>query len=91
MSKKVEENYERKRSKENFGISEKDVTLVKLLISNPKVPLENLAKSLGVTKQALAKRKRKLEENEIIKSYLFWNVLLRFELTKYLLFKVKLL
>ncbi len=69
--------------KKIFGISEKDITLVKLLISNPKIPLKNLAKILGVTKQALAKRKRKLEENEIIKSYLFWNVLPRFELTKY--------
>jgi len=72
-----------KEIEEIFGISEKDIALVKLLISNPKISLESLAKNLGVTKQALAKRKRKLEEKEIIKSYLFWNVLPRFELTKY--------
>jgi len=72
-----------KEIEEIFGISEKDIALVKLLISNPKISLESLTKNLGVTKQALAKRKRKLEEREIIKSYLFWNVLPRFELTKY--------
>jgi len=72
-----------KELEEIFGITRKDITLVKLLISNPKISLEKLAQNLGVTKQALAKRKRKLEEKEIIKSYMFWNVLPKFEVTKY--------
>lgn len=66
---------------EIFGISRKDITLIKLLINNPKISLEKLAQNLGVSKQTLAKRK--LEEKEVIKSYLFWNILPKFEVLKY--------
>ncbi|MGQ4914436.1 MAG: winged helix-turn-helix transcriptional regulator [Candidatus Asgardarchaeia archaeon] len=66
-----------------FSISKKDFVLVKVLIDNPSSSLEDLAKILGITKQALSKRKRKLEERRVIKSYLFWDILPKFEVTKY--------
>ncbi len=63
-------------------VTDRDVELVNLLIENPGLSLEELGARLGITKQAVAERKRRLEEAGFTRSFYFWNVTPRFECTK---------
>ncbi len=63
-------------------VTDRDVEMVNLLIDNPTMSLEALGSRLGVTKQAVAERKAKIEQMGYTKSYYFWNMTPRFEGTK---------
>ena len=63
-------------------VTDRDVELVDLLIENPSLSLEELGERLGITKQAVAERRKRLEEEGFSKSFYFWNITPRFECTK---------
>lgn len=63
-------------------VTDRDVEMVDLLIEDPSLSLEELGARLGITKQAVAERKRRLEEEGFTKSFYFWNITPRFECTK---------
>ncbi|MDH5441461.1 MAG: AsnC family protein [Candidatus Bathyarchaeota archaeon] len=55
-------------------VTDRDAEMVSLLIRDPSLSLDELGAKLGVTKQAVAERKRRLEEEGFTKSFYFWNV-----------------
>jgi len=59
------------------------------LIENPGLSLEELGAKLGVSKQAVAERKAKLEEEGFTKSFYFWNITPRFECTMRLVVQLR--
>jgi len=63
--------------------------MVDLLIEEPNLSLDELGAKLGVTKQAVAERKSKLEETGFTRIFYFWNVTPRFECTKRVLVEVE--
>lgn len=63
-------------------VTDRDVEMVSLLIEDPDLSLEELGARLGITKQAVAERKRRLEEAGFARSFYFWNITPRFECTK---------
>ncbi len=63
-------------------VTDRDVEMVNLLIEDPSLSLEELGVRLGITKQAVAERKRRLEEAGFTKNFYFWNITPRFECTK---------
>lgn len=63
-------------------VTDRDVELVNLLIEDPSLSLEELGARLGITKQAVAERKRRLEDAGFTKGFYFWNITPRFEGTK---------
>ncbi len=63
-------------------VTDRDVELVDLLIKNPSLSLEELGERLGITKQAVAERRKRLEEEGFARSFYFWNITPRFECTK---------
>jgi hypothetical protein len=63
-------------------VTDRDVEMVNHLIEDPGLSLEELGTRLGVTKQAIAERKKRLEEEGFVKSFYFWNITPRFESTK---------
>lgn len=63
-------------------VTDRDVEMVNHLIEDPGLSLEELGTRLGVTKQAIAERKKRLEEEGFVKSFYFWNITPRFEGTK---------
>jgi len=64
------------------SITKKDRQLIQLLIENPKLTNTKVAKILGVSKQVVSERRRKLETEGIIQNYVFWNIVPRVKLTK---------
>jgi len=63
-------------------VTVRDVEIVNLLIEDPNLSLEELGTRLGITKQAVAERKKRLEEEGFTESFYFWNITPRFECTK---------
>ena len=63
-------------------VTDRDIEMVNLLIAEPNLSLDQLGNRLGITKQAVAERKRRLEEEGFTASYYFWNMTPRFEGTK---------
>jgi len=70
-------------------VTDRDVEMVNLLIKESTLSLDELGAKLGVTKQAVAERKSKLEETGFTKSFYFWNITPRFECTKRVLIKLE--
>jgi len=70
-------------------VTDRDAEMVNLLIKDPSLSLDELGAKLGVTKQAVAERKRRLEEEGFTKSFYFWNISPRFECTKRVLIEVE--
>jgi len=70
-------------------VTDRDIEMVNLLIENPSLSLEELGSRLGVTKQAVAERKGKLEQMGFTRSFYFWNMTPRFEGTKRLLIGIE--
>ena len=64
------------------SITEKDRQLIQLLIENPRLTNTKIAKMLSVSKQVVSERRRKLESEGIIQSYISWNIAPRVKLTK---------
>mgnify|MGYP001138440499 CR=1 FL=1 len=62
-------------------VTEKDIELVNLLILHPDLALEKIGAMLGISKQAVAERKSRLEEQGFTKLFYFWNIAPRFEST----------
>lgn len=50
-------------------MDEKDVTILRLLIENARLPLTKIAEKVGITDVAVKKRIKKLEKEGIIKKY----------------------
>jgi len=69
-------------------VTDRDVEMVNLLIEDPSLSLEELGERLGITKQAVAERKRRLEEAGFTKNFYFWNITPRFECTKRVFIKI---
>jgi len=70
-------------SKDYMGqVTDRDIEMVDLLIKNPNLSVDEIGSKLGVTKQAAAERKSKLEQMGFAKSFYFWNITPRFEGTK---------
>jgi DNA-binding Lrp family transcriptional regulator len=55
-------------------IMEKDKQLIQLIISQPTLTNSQIAKLLGVSKQAVSERRKRLENEGIIRKYVFWGV-----------------
>ena len=70
-------------------VTDRDVEMVNLLIEEPSLSLDELGAKLGVTKQAVAERRSRLEEAGFTESYYFWNITPRFECTKRVLIEVE--
>lgn len=70
-------------------VTDRDVEMVNLLIKEPTMSLDELGAKLGITKQAVAERKSKLEEAGFTRSFYFWNSTPRFECTKRVVIKVE--
>lgn len=62
--------------------TEKDRRLIQLLIEHPTMTNAKIAKLLGVSRQAVSQRRKKLEQDGTIKSYVFWNIVPKLELIK---------
>jgi len=69
-------------------VTDRDVEMVDLLIEDPGLSLEELGARLGITKQAVAERKKRLEEAGFTKGFYFWNITPRFEGTKRVFLRV---
>lgn len=69
-------------------VTDRDVEMVNLLIEDPSLSLEELGEMLGITKQAIAERKKRLEEAGFTRSFYFWNITPRFEGTKRVLLRI---
>ena len=69
-------------------VTDRDVEMVNLLIEDPSLSLEELGVRLGITKQAVAERKKRLEEAGFTKNFYFWNISPRFESTKRALIRI---
>lgn len=67
---------------EHEAITEKDEQLIKLMICQPSLTSSQIAKLLGVSKQAVSSRRKKLEDEGVIQNYVFWNIASKQELTK---------
>jgi len=63
-------------------ISEKDRQLIQMIINQPDLANAQIARLLGVSRQAVSERRKKLEDEGIIQNYVFWNIVPRLELTK---------
>jgi DNA-binding Lrp family transcriptional regulator len=63
-------------------ITEKDKQLIKLIISDPTLTNVQIAKLLGISKQAVSERRKKLEDEGIIQNYVFWNIVPKHGFTK---------
>ncbi|MEM3641919.1 MAG: winged helix-turn-helix domain-containing protein, partial [Candidatus Bathyarchaeia archaeon] len=59
-----------------------DRQLIQLIISNPTLTNVQIAKLLGISKQAVSERRKRLEEEGIIQNYVFWNIVPKLSLTK---------
>lgn len=70
-------------------VTDRDVEMVNFLIKEPNLSLDELGAKLGITKQAVAERKGKLEEAGFTRSFYFWNITPRFECTKRVIIKVE--
>ena len=70
-------------------VTDRDVEMVNLLIDDPGLSLDELGTKLGVSKQAVAERKNKLEGEGFTKGFYFWNITPRFEGTKRVILKVE--
>ncbi len=70
-------------------VTDRDVEMVNFLVEAPSLSLDELGAKLGVTKQAVAERKSKMEETGFTKGFYFWNVTPRFECTKRVLVNVR--
>jgi len=64
-------------------LSERDWELIKLLILNPRLTNSQISKILGVSKQAISKRRRKLEREGFIRKYIFLSPAVCVDLIKY--------
>jgi len=73
---------ETSKTEHQESITEKDRQLIQLLIENPKLTNTKIAKILGVSKQVVSERRKKLENEGIIQNYIFWNIVPKVELTK---------
>jgi len=63
-------------------ITEKDKQLIQLIISQPTLTNSQIAKLLGVSKQAVSERRKRLENEGIIRKYVFWDITHKLWLTK---------
>jgi predicted transcriptional regulator len=63
-------------------ITERDKQLIQLIMSNPTLTNVQIAKLLGISKQAVSERRKKLEDEGVIKNYVFWNIVPKLDLTK---------
>ena len=69
-------------SRYHESLTERDRQLVQLLIENPNLTNAKIARLLGVSKQAVSERRKKLEDEGVIQRYVFWNVASKLRLTK---------
>lgn len=70
-------------------VTDRDIEMVNLLIDDPSLSMEELGAMLGITKQAVAERKKRLEESGFTKRFYFWNITPRFEGTKRLRLRIE--
>jgi len=77
------------KTKHQEPITEKDRQLIQLLIENPKLTNTKIAKTLGVSKQIVSERRKKLEDEGVIQNYVFWNIVPRVRLTKEFIITLK--
>ena len=64
------------------AITERDRQLIELIISQPSLTDAKIAKLLGITRQAVNERRKRLEREGIIQRYVFWNIAPKLGLTK---------
>lgn len=69
--------------------TEKDRRLIQLLIEHPTMTNAKIAKLLGVSRQAVSERRKKLEHEGVIKSYVFWNIVPKLGLIKEFEIRIK--
>jgi DNA-binding Lrp family transcriptional regulator len=69
-------------SRYHESLTERDRQLIQLLIENPNLTNAQIARLLGISKQAVSERRKKLEDEGVIQRYIFWNVAPRLRLTK---------
>jgi len=63
--------------------TEKERQLIQLLIEQPMLTNAQIARKLGVSRQAVSERRKKLEREGIIRRYVYWNIVPKLGLTRY--------
>lgn len=65
------------------SVTEKDRQLIQLLIEQPTLTTAQIARKLGVSRQAVSERRKKLEREGAIRRYIYWNIVPKLGMTKY--------
>jgi DNA-binding Lrp family transcriptional regulator len=65
------------------SVTEKDRQLIQLLIEQPMLTNAQIARKLGVSRQAVSERRKKLEREGVIQRYVYWNIVPKLGLTKH--------
>jgi len=64
-------------------VTEKDRQLIQLLIEQPILTNAQIARKLGISRQAISERRKRLEREGIIQLHIFWNIVPKLRLTKH--------
>lgn len=65
------------------SVTEKDRQLIQLLIGQPTLTNAQIARKLGVSRQVVSERRKKLEREGVIQRYVYWNIVPKLGITKY--------
>lgn len=65
------------------SVTEKDRQLVQLLNEKPMLTNAQIARRLGLSRQAVSERRKKLEREGVIQRYVYWNIVPKLGLTKH--------
>jgi len=65
------------------SVTDKDRQLIQLLIEKPMLSNAQIARKLGLSRQAVNERRKKLEREGVIQRYVYWNIVPKLGLTKH--------
>ena len=65
------------------SVTEKDREFIQLLIEHPMLTNAQIARKLGLSRQAVSERRKKLEGEGVIQRYVYWNIIPKLGLTKH--------
>jgi len=65
------------------SVTERDRELIQLLIAQPILTNAQIARKLGVSRQAVSERRKKLEREGVIQWYAYWNIVPKLGITKH--------
>jgi len=71
------------------SVAEKDWELLKILIENPDLTNSQIAEMLGISRQAVSRRRKRLKERGILRHYVYLDLIPRIDLTKKFMIKLR--